>query len=436
MKRIILIGAMLQLMFAAHAQTVDSLIREALSNNPQIRSYGHQIDAAGSRASSVGAWPAPTLGFEASQVPSSSANVTKDAISNNISISQMFMLGGKLSAMSEVERRRGTILEQGLASVRVQLRNRVRMNYAQLWLLDRQINVQERTVNLFLELAQAMQPHVITNRMRQADLYSVQAEVASERARLRDLRTKRFSLQSAINAILGREDLTRAVNSDSVMNTPPLVLDTRQLIEEAKAANPALSTMDRMKDMNEAEIDAAQKTLIPDLMIQGMIMRMPNGMLLTSGTRSVADIQQSAAGMAMTKTDWMYSIMASITLPFVPWSSERATSKAAEMRSNNLSIDAEKEAMQREMIATLRGAISRYQTADSLIREYESEILPLMRQAAEAQTGAYLTGQVPITTVLDARRMELMKRDDYLMVVADREMAYAEIEMMVGTSLH
>lgn len=310
------------------------------------------------------------------------------------------------------------------------------MNYAQLWLLDRQINVQERTVNLFLELAQAMQPHVITNRMRQADLYSVQAEVASERARLRDLRTKRFSLQSAINAILGREDLTRAVNSDSVMNTPPLVLDTRQLIEEAKAANPALSTMDRMKDMNEAEIDAAQKTLIPDLMIQGMIMRMPNGMLLTSGTRSVADIQQSAAGMAMTKTDWMYSIMASITLPFVPWSSERATSKAAEMRSNNLSIDAEKEAMQREMIATLRGAISRYQTADSLIREYESEILPLMRQAAEAQTGAYLTGQVPITTVLDARRMELMKRDDYLMVVADREMAYAEIEMMVGTSLH
>lgn len=436
MKRIMLIGAMLQLMFAAHAQTVDSLIREALSNNPQIRSYGHQIDAAGSRASSVGAWPAPTLGFEASQVPSSSANVTKDAISNNISISQMFMLGGKLSAMSEVERRRGTILEQGLASVRVQLRNRVRMNYAQLWLLDRQINVQERTVNLFLELAQAMQPHVITNRMRQADLYSVQAEVASERARLRDLRTKRFSLQSAINAILGREDLTRAVNSDSVMNTPPLVLDTRQLIEEAKAANPALSTMDRMKDMNEAEIDAAQKTLIPDLMIQGMIMRMPNGMLLTSGTRSVADIQQSAAGMAMTKTDWMYSIMASITLPFVPWSSERATSKAAEMRSNNLSIDAEKEAMQREMIATLRGAISRYQTADSLIREYESEILPLMRQAAEAQTGAYLTGQVPITTVLDARRMELMKRDDYLMVVADREMAYAEIEMMVGTSLH
>jgi len=38
-----------------------------------------------------------------------------------------------------------------------------------------------------------------------------------------------------------------------------------------------------------------------------------------------------------------------------------------------------------------------------------------MREAAEAQTVAYQTGQVPITTVLDARRMELMKQDDYLM---------------------
>ena len=43
--------------------------------------------------------------------------------------------------------------------------------------------------------------------------------------------------------------------------------------------------------------------------------------------------------------------------------------------------------------------------------------------------------QVPISTVLDARRMELMKRDDYLMVLVDREMALAELEMMAGGSL-
>jgi outer membrane protein TolC len=170
-------------------------------------------------------------------------------------------------------------------------------------------------------------------------------------------------------------------------------------------------------------------------MLQAMVMRMPNGMILTSGPRSTEMIQQSVAGMAMQKTDWMYSIMASITLPFAPWSSGRSTAKADEMRSTNLSIEAEKNAMQREMIASLRSALNRYSTDDSLVHQYQAEILPLTHQSAEAQTVAYQTGQVPITTVLDSRRMELMKQDDYLMVIMDRQMAFVEIEMMVGAPL-
>jgi outer membrane protein TolC len=127
--------------------------------------------------------------------------------------------------------------------------------------------------------------------------------------------------------------------------------------------------------------------------------------------------------------------MASITLPFMPWSAERSTAKAEEMRSTNLSIDAERDAMQRDMIASLRSAMIKYATNDSLVRQYDTDILPLTKQSAEAQTIAYQNGQVPITTMLDARRMELMKQDDYFMVLMERQMALVEIEMMVGSPL-
>jgi outer membrane protein TolC len=207
------------------------------------------------------------------------------------------------------------------------------------------------------------------------------------------------------------------------------------LAERVKEANPTLIAMDKMKEMNESEITAAHRELFPDLMVQTMVMRMPNGMVLTGGSRSGEAIRQSVAGMPMQKTDWMYSIMASITLPFAPWSSERSTGKVDEMRAMNLSIDADRDAMQREMLAQLRSAINRYETADSLSRQYSTTIIPLMREAADAQTTSYQTGQVPISTVLDARRMELMKQDEYLMTLADREMAMAEIEMMVGVPL-
>ncbi|MCX6121162.1 MAG: TolC family protein [Ignavibacteriales bacterium] len=423
------------LLSQAIAQPVDSLIQEAYKNNPQLKSFEYKIQATGFRASSASAWPAPTLGIEFSQIPSNSTNILNDAISNNLSISQMFMLGGKLSAMSEMEKRKGRVLEQNLGSFQVQLRAKIKMNYYQLWLLDRQIEVQQRTLSLLNELVQNMQSHVMINRMRQADLFTIQAEVASEKSNLSEMKSKRANVQNVVNSLLGRNDFTQAIRTDSILAHSSVVLSEFHLSEQVKQANPSLIAMDRMKEMNEAEITSANRELFPDVMLQAMVMRMPNGMILTGGPRSMEMIQQSVAGMAMQKTDWMYSVMASITLPFAPWASERSTAKADEMRSTNLSIEAEKNAMQREMIASLRSALNRYTTADSLARQYQSEILPLTHQSAEAQTVAYQTGQVPITTVLDSRRLELMKQDDYIMVLMDRQMALVEIEMMVGAPL-
>ena len=436
MKQFLLILTVSFLFSPVIAQPVDTLIQEAYRNNPQLKSFEYQIQAAGFRASSSCAWPAPAVGIEFSQIPTSSSDIVNDALSNNISISQMFMLGGKLSAMSEMEKRKGRVLEQNLGSFQVQLRAKIKMNYYRLWLLDRQIEVQQRTLLLLHELIQNMQSHVLTNRMRQADLYTIQAEFASEKSNLIDMHSKRANLQNVVNSLLGRDDFTQSIIPDSLLSANTVLLSELQLSERVKQVNPSLMAMDRMMEMNEAEINVANKELYPDVMLQAMVMRMPNGMILTGGQRSVEAIQQSAMGMPMQKSDWMYSVMASITLPFAPWSSHRSTAKADEMRSTNLSIEAEKNAMQREMIASLRSALNRYASADSLAHQYQNEILPLTHQSAEAQTVAYQTGQVPITSVLDSRRMELMKQDDYLMVLMDRQMAFVELEMMVGAPIH
>ncbi len=415
-----------------YAQSVDSLIHEALKNNPQLKSFGYQIQASGFRANAAQALPAPSVGVEFSQVPSNSFNLINGATSNNFSLSQMFMLGGKLSAMSDVEKKKGNVLEQNLGSMEVQLRSKIKMNYYQLWLTDRRIEVQQHTIVLLEDLAQNMLPHVQTNRMRQADLLTIQAEVASEKSTLIEMRSTRTAFQNALYSLLGRNDFSIPIRTDSTLSAHTFHFSENQLSEKVKQLNPNLIAMDRMKEMNESMIAAANKELIPDIMVQAMVMRMPNGMILTGGSRSADAIQQSVAGMPMQQTDWMYSIMASITLPFAPWSAERSTSKADEMRATNSSIDAEKNAMQREMISSLRSAVNKYAAADSLVQQYSQTILPLINEAADAQTIAYLTGQVPISTVLDARRMELMKQEDYLMTIVDRHMALTEIEMMVG----
>ncbi len=420
---------------SALTQSVDTLVQEALKNNPQVSSFDHRIQATDSRSRSAGAWPAPTIGVEFSQVPTTSGNLLSDAIANNYSISQMFMLGGKLSAMSEVERKRGSILEQNRSAFLVDLRGRVKMNYYRLWLLDRQIEVGEQTLNTLKSLVEVVRMQVMTNRVAQADLLSLQAEAASVGARLIDRRAQRIGLLNVLNGLLGRDSVNQEVKTDGLPASVAIQGRERDLSERLTNTNPSLLAMDRMTEMNEAMIVSARKDLIPDLMVQAMVMRMPNGMLLTSGSRSVDAIQQSAMGMPMQKTEWMYSVMASITLPFVPWASERSTAKADEMREANLGIAAERDAMRREMIAGLHSALTEYVSKDSLAREYKSTILPLVLQSAEAQTIAYQNGKVAVTAVLDARRMELMRQDEYFMAIMDREMALIQVEMMVGGSL-
>jgi outer membrane protein TolC len=417
------------------AQTLDSLIQEALQNNSQLRSFDYRIQAAHSHADAVSTLPPPTLGFELSQAPTPIRNPFKDAISQNFSISQMFMLGGKLSAMGEAERKGGGVVEQSKAAFEVDLRAKVTMNYLQLWLIDRQMRLREERVAVLENLARTMLSQVVTNRMRQADLLAVQAEASSERSALVSLRGRRATVQNTLAALLGRDSEDIIATPDSLSIPLPASLPVPQLAERVKQENPALAGMERMKEMNALEAIAARRELIPDLMVQAMAMRMPNGMILTGGERDAEAVLMSAMGMPMEKAPWMYSVMVSVTLPFMPWSSGKSSARVEELRVTNLAIEYEKAAMQREMVAALRSAVSRYHAADSLAVQYGTTTLPLLREAAEAQTVAYLTGQVPLAMVLDVRRMELMKSDDYLMALVDRQMALAEIEMGIGSPL-
>lgn len=505
---IVFAATMLVLCANVRAQSVDSLIREAYRNNPQIEALAYQADAAAYRADAAGAMPAPTLGIEFSQVPTNSVNLVNDAVSNNLSLSQMFMLGRKLSAMSGVEKKNRDLLQHTHASLLVKLRTSVTMNYIQLWRLDRQIDIQHRTIRLMDELASAMQSRVQTNRARSADMLTVQAEAASERARLTTLHSQRLATENTLISltappISAKQNMHRSLSlpqesaiedepisltvqqnsalptsihttteshekpatmpdstpphytattqthipvgtahgglhiiPDSILPALPAHVSDEELSTVLSASNPSLSSMEHMKEINDAMSDAARRELVPDLMLQVMVMRMPNGMVLTSGPRSSAMVRLAADGMAMKSTEWMYSVMASITLPFAPWSSERSTAKADEMRAMSLSIDAERNAMQREMLASLRSAVNTYQTQDSLIQQYRDVILPLTRDAVEAQTAAYQTGQATLSAVLDSYKMELMKTDDYLMAIMNQRMALIDIEMMVGIPIH
>lgn len=409
-----------------YGQSIDSLVNEAIVNNPKLKSLQYRIEASEYRSESVDYLPPPNLSVEFSQVPVSEIDIFNQSISNNFGLSQMFPLGGKLSAMADVENKNTLVEGNNFDAYKINLTAQVKMSYFNLWIINRKIEIQKSNISLLSDFAKAIEVSFYTNRISQADVLTVQSEIASNEAQILILEKQREALVYNLNKLLGRN-----LNSKDVFALKDFEIDSLQLsqlqLEELLAdSNPTLQKMNNMIEMNRAMITANNKELIPDLMVQGMLMRMPRGMILTSA---------SDLTMLDPKTEWMYSLMFSINLPFAPWSVGKINYKEEELAAGISSIEQEKNDMQREMTSELKEALVKYNTAKELTELYDKKVIPLYTSSSESQTTAYQNGRTNISTVIDSYRMLLMQKMNYYMSKADIQMSLAEVEMMVGTNL-
>jgi outer membrane protein, heavy metal efflux system len=408
------------------AQSVDSLVNEAITNNPKLKSLQYRIEASEYKSESVDYLPPPNLSVEFSQVPVSEIDIFNQSISNNFGLSQMFPLGGKLSAMAEVENKNTLVEGNNFDAYKINLTAQVKMSYFNLWLIDRKIEIQEENISLLSDFAKAIEASFYTNRISQADVLTVQSEIASNETQILILEKQREAIVYYLNKLLGRDLNSKEVFALKDFEIDSLQLSQLQLEELLSDSNPTLNKMNNMIEMNKAMITANNKEIIPDLMVQGMLMRMPRGMILTSA---------SDLTMLDPKTEWMYSLMFSINLPFAPWSIGKFNNKEEELAAGISGIEQEKNDMQREMTSQLKEALVKYNTAKELTDLYNKKVIPLYNQSTESQTTAYQNGQTNITAVIDSYRMLLMQKMNYYMSKADIQMSLAEVEMMVGANL-
>jgi cobalt-zinc-cadmium efflux system outer membrane protein len=411
-------------------QTIDSLINEAVNNNPKLKSLEYNVEASKFRSESINNIPPPNLSIEFSQVPINEYDIFNQSISNSIALSQMFPLGGKPSAMAEVENKNTLVEENNFDSYKINLIAQLKMSYYSLWLIDRKIEVQKNNISLLKEFEKANEVSLSINRINQADILTVQSEIELNETQLLILQKQKEAEIYKLNKLLGRKLDSKEVFAVAELKTDSLSITQAQLEELLNDSNPSLKKMNNMVEMNKAMITANNKEMIPDLMVQGMLMRMPRGMILTSKT------DLSMLAMETPQTEYMYSLMASINLPFAPWSINKYSAKEEELAAGIKGIEEERNDMQREMTANLSEALVKYKTAKELTELYDKKVIPSYMSSTESQVTAYQSGKTGITTVLDSYRMLLMQKMNYYMSKADVQMAIAEVEMMVGTNLN
>jgi outer membrane protein TolC len=288
------------------------------------------------------------------------------------------------------------------------------------------MEIQKKTIAILRDMSESTSASLAVNRVSQADALLIKSETAVNELQLSQLLRQRDAEAVKLNKLLGRELSASGITPVKELPQIPAALDLSRLEGLVDDINPDLARMDKMIAMNKSMITSNDRGQIPDLMVQAMLMRMPKGMILTSA---------SDLSMLSSKTEYMYSLMFSVNLPFAPWSKPSYDAKKEELLSGIEGIRLAKEDMSRDMKSKIKEALIKFQSALESERLYTETVLPLSEQAAASQRSAFGNGSANITAVLDANRMMLMNEMNLFMAQADARMALADIEMMTGASM-
>src|ERR1035437_4370136 len=326
-----------------YAQSVDSLVNEALIHNKQLKGLEQKVRSAGYKSESVGYLPPPTLGIEFQQVPFKDPNPFNQAISQNLSFSQMFMVGGKLSSMSEAEKQNVPIAQSEYDIIKQKLIAEVKEEYYKIWMNEHHAGLREDNINILKDLLGAAENSYKVNRASYSEVLLLRAELASYETDLNVLNNQVKSEVYKMNNLLGREISNADIEVQHEWKIDTLTQSSKELEDILLNNNPSLKKMGSMIKMSELEIYANNKELMPDIMLQGIVMRMPRGMILTTKSDPMM-----LNGLG--ETEYMYSVMASITLPFMPWSSGRITSKEEELQADISGLSLERKSIDRKSV--------------------------------------------------------------------------------------
>lgn len=390
---------------------LDSLVAEALRNNPQLRAARNRASASLTRVDQVTSWESPQVGVEFYQTPIKSfPNPGKDWMENDYFIQQMIPFPGKLSAMGRSAENQAAMTEQEYAALQRKVICDLKSAYFELYLVQRKIQLNAENQDLLRSFVEIARKQYEVGMGKQADVLRAQTELSTLANEGISLDREKRVGESMINTILSHPaasplgqipDVEKDIPQWTFDQIEPLALENR----------PELKGMNYSIEMNKAEVTSAKQEYLPDFMTK-----------------------LAYKDMAQTKNDF-WSFMVGITIPLTPWSSGKYTSKTEENELNVKTAEDEYSSMKNMVLFDVQKALVNVQTNRNLVLLYKNTVIPQAEQTLQSITTSYQTGKTEFLMLIDAYRMVLMSKLDYYMAVMNFMSSQAQLEQAVGLDI-
>lgn len=386
-------------------------MQRAEANNPQLLAARRSIAVAevGTALAAVG--PNPRLSLD---VPIGLAETKR-----TLSIEQPLELGGKREARLALAKDQIRAARLQLESLRWQVRADVRQAYAELSIAQAARRQGERTVELAKQLVEIAHKRLVAGDVAEADL--IQTRFVLERARQRLEPTANRVRQATIklDSLLGEPTEVSVEPTDSKVFS--LSVEENRIAPEAASPLPDLTALRQ----------AARQRRI-DLAIAELQQRIGDDQLALARSAQIPDLSL-AGGFLWDPANETTAVLLGVRIDLPIFNNRQG--EVDQALANRTLADAQRLLLERQVDREVAAAYQEVTSAERLLEQDRTVLLPQSTQVLELARRSYQFGQSGLSDVLIAQQAVQDQRDAYYSDVLTYQTALGSLERAVNQPL-
>jgi outer membrane protein TolC len=388
--------------------TLDEIVREALSKNPEIQSALHAVNALQRRVPQVRALPDPmvSVGWAGNITPFSLQRGDPSSY-RGVTVSEQFPYPGKLKLRGEIASKEADAAQADYETVRRRVEAEVKATYYDYFYFDRAIQTTNRNKELLEKLSKIAEARYRVGKAMQADVLRSQVEISLLIEKLTVLEQQRATAQARINVYLVRSpESSLPPAADVEPATMRYSLD--ELYALAGANDTVVLRNQRMVERGRLGVAQAQKEYRPDL--------------------GVSYMYQQRSEMPE-----MNGVTFSVNIPIFHKNKQRQG--VAEASEDLISAEKMRDNRLNEVRFELKQQYLGAKASQRLLTLYSKGVVPQSSLALESSMASYQVGNVDFLSLLANFTTLLNYETDYYRQLADYQTALARIEVLTGSDV-
>jgi len=370
----------------AEVITLNQLLFAVVNNNPDLKTIKLEIESKTYEAGQKAFLPDPMFETEVDDIMSDFKKVGMI----NFYVSQMFMFPGKLELERETVLSSKKMLESEQVAMAVKMMNMVRMNYYDLYLVEKKLqfnNENQLIINTFLSAAEAK--YTVGKGMQQ-EVFKAQIEfsrLTNEEFILRQQKRNIYSELARLTKIILDENTKirfSDINTEYLLDNSNFNFDNinaDNLSQYAFSHRADVKTLENKILMNRTDLKMAKISRMPDLSLK-------------LGYKILPFEEKNA-----------FTFMLGINIPIAPWTSGKYD--FAEQKSTiNIKISQnELESKKNEIKNEITTIINNIKAAKETMNYYYGVLIPQTENALKSTQYNYENNMTGFLDLLDSYKM-------------------------------